>query len=601
MLLYHSSTAYHVLCAVVHKLCYHREDDAVLMITEYLLAGTGQEAVIGRLKKAGWFEDIIIIPERQLKKDIGKRLNESSTRDEIEEVLDKTCEVVKDWSRYRLEDFNDIYVSADIWSVPVYLIRNRLKYHYIEDASGMLGEERRYLKLLREINAHNYVVCEYLQAAGRNKMVIDKLCDIDNQPEGFFDNKAIDFSIYKTMKKLDAKTRKEIIRLYDGEIIKENIDKKRLLFLTQYHNNLEIQSILMQRKMTTLLIDYFAKDYEVIVKSHPKDRYLPYENIINGSMVIKNSVPSELIPFVVEGKIDLVITPNSTSVGGMKNTCDRVMSFGEEIETEYEKLHLYYAAAYITDSMISDNDEKIIVSDNQKNVSKPDRAENYSINTEYANEIFAKNFLELFGLDKYIQNEENKTDDFSKGKVKRNETEEKITQQNMNLKSRLNKKIFWDSGWNSRILKSEREKFGENDCIFFLEEENLSTFLMYPWVTKEKLAEIEITVVNSEYSQHKRSIWFYGNDERLLKKVRNMAAEKKLENSDITIMIKAKEAVEKRMLEGKLKALEFVIRRDESEITSQVLSQASSVIEQYKANKHFVERIMEPEEVLPHI
>ena len=173
MLLYHSSTAYHVLCAVVHKLCYHREDDAVLMITEYLLAGTGQEAVIGRLKKSGWFEDIIIIPERQLKKDIGKRLNESSTRDEIEEVLDKTCEVVKDWSRYRLEDFNDIYVSADIWSVPVYLIRNRLKYHYIEDASGMLGEERRYLKLLREINAHNYVVCEYLQAAGRNKMVID--------------------------------------------------------------------------------------------------------------------------------------------------------------------------------------------------------------------------------------------------------------------------------------------------------------------------------------------------------------------------------------------------------------------------------------------
>ena len=161
--------------------------------------------------------------------------------------------------------------------------------------------------------------------------------------------------------------------------------------------------------------------------AHPKDRYLPYENIINGSMVIKNSVPSELIPFVVEGKIDLVITPNSTSVGGMKNTCDRVMSFGEEIETEYEKLHLYYAAAYITDSMISDNDEKIIVSDNQKNVSKPDRAENYSINTEYANEIFAKNFLELFGLDKYIQNEENKTDDFSKGKVKRNETEEKIT------------------------------------------------------------------------------------------------------------------------------------------------------------------------------
>ena len=44
-----------------------------------------------------------------------------------------------------------------------------------------------------------------------------------------------------------------------------------------------------------------------------------------------------------------------------------------------------------------------------------------------------------------------------------------------------------------------------------------------------------------------------------------------------------------------------MFRRNESEITSQVLNQASGVIEQYKANKHFVERIMEPEEVLPHL
>ena len=77
--------------------------------------------------------------------------------------------------------------------------------------------------------------------------------------------------------------------------------------------------------------------------------------------------------------------------------------------------------------------------------------------------------------------------------------------------------------------------------------------------------------------------------------------ENKLDNSDITVKIEAKEAVEKKILEGKLKALEFMIRKDESEMSSQVLSQASSVIEQYKANKHFVEKIMEPEGVLPHL
>lgn len=586
MVLYHSSTAYHVLCAVVHKMCYHREEDAVLMITEYLLAVNESESFVKRLRKSGWFKDVVVIPERQLKKDIGKRLNESSTRAEIEEVLDKTCEVVKAWSKYKFEDFKDIYVSADIWSVPVYIIRNKIKYHYIEDASGMLGEQRRYLKLLHEINTHNYVVCEYLKAAGRNKMVIDKLCDVDNQPTGFFDNKEVDFSIYKTMKKLDEKTRKAIIKLYDGEIIKKTTDKKRLLFLTQYHNNLEIQSISMQRKMTTLLIDYFAKNYEVIIKPHPKDKYLPYENIIRESKVIKNSVPSELIPFVVDGKINLVITPNSTSVGGMKNACDKVMSFGEEIETEYEKLHLYYAAAYIIAEIINNN-----VSDNleaEKAIELPDKKEqDFEINTEYANSIYAKNYLELFSLDKYLK-ENGHYIELSKNK----ESE---------IKDNTVKRIFIDSGWNSRILKSQREKFGEKDCIIFLEEENMSTFLMYPWAVKEKMAEIEISVINSEYSQNKKSIWFYSNDKQILKRVKSIFMENKLDNSDITVKIEAKEAVEKKILEGKLKALEFMIRKDESEMSSQVLSQASSVIEQYKANKHFVEKIMEPEGVLPHL
>ena len=563
MILYHSSTAYHVLCAVVHKMCYHGDEDAVLMITEYLFSGKDSYVFLRRLKQSGWFKEVLVIPERQLKKEIGKRLNESSTRDEIEEVLDKTCNAVKNWSTYEFEKFDEIYVSADIWSVPIYIIRNKIKYHYIEDASGMLGEERRYLKLLREINPHNYVVCEYLKAAGRNKMVIDKLCDADNQPEGFYDNKQVDFSIYKTMKKLDKETRKQIIKLYGGEIIRRKTDKRRMLFLTQYHNNLEIQSIAIQKKMTTLLIDYFANDYEVIIKPHPKDRYLPYENIIEGSRVIKNSVPSELIPFVVDGKIDLVITPNSTSIGGMKNTCENVMSFGEEIETGYEKLHLYYAAAYIIAELTEVND---------KGIQKEKNTEKYVINTEHANEVFAKNYLELFGLE---YNEPAADADA--------------------------KYIFIDSGWNSRILKNDAQKFGADDCIIFLEEENLSTFLMYPWIDREKLAEIEITVINSEYSYDKKSIWFYSRDKNILKRVKNLTMEKKLENSDILVKIEAKEAVEKRILEGKLRALEFMFRRNESEITSQVLNQASGVIEQYKANKHFVERIMEPEEVLPHL
>ena len=56
------------------------------------------------------------------------------------------------------------------------------------------------------------------------------------------------------------------------------------------------------------------------------------------------------------------------------------------------------------------------------------------INTDYANEIFAKNYLELFGIDEFLDKKNSKC-------------YEEVS------------RIFIDSGWNSRILKKDHECF----------------------------------------------------------------------------------------------------------------------------------------------
>ena len=168
MILYHGSTAYHVLYSIIHKLYYHYEDKAVFMITEYMKPKDELAAFVEKLSQYHWFEEILIVPESAFRKITGRKLNEKSRASEVNKVVDKMCELVEEWYPSGFSQFDEIYLAADQWSVGTYLLKHHIPYCYMEDASGMLGEEERYLKLLRDTNVHNYVICQYLRGAGRS-------------------------------------------------------------------------------------------------------------------------------------------------------------------------------------------------------------------------------------------------------------------------------------------------------------------------------------------------------------------------------------------------------------------------------------------------
>lgn len=542
MILYHGSTAYHVLYSIVHKVYYYYDKPAVLMITQYMAVPDELNQFVQKVKETGWFEDVMVVPESEFRKITGRNLKPSSTTSEIEQVIEQMCKLLENWCPYKMEQFEKIYMAADQWTVGTYLLKKQIPYYYMEDASGMLGAEGRYLKIIKDTNPHNFTLCQYLKGAGRSRIVLKKLCDMDNQPEGFFDEKAIDCSIYKNLSRMEESKRYDIIKLYNGKIIQLSEQKRNVLFLTQYHRNLEIKSIAMQKQMTNILMDYFAEDCNLVIKPHPKDRYLPYGTMFPDCKEINCSVPSELLPFMLKGNLDCVITPNSTSIGGLRGSCDTIWYFGENIEVYYERLHMYYVVCRCLQTIRKEQ----------------------TIYCENGDALFLKNFFELFQLE---------WKSFEAGK----------------------EAIVIDGGWHHKIENGQKRELTKEDTIFFLEFEERYSFLRYDWIKSENMLECEMILTDKDGSQKKKSIWFYSPDPEMRKGMKVQMIEKDLINSKQQLQVSVKEVMEKRLLEGKVRALEYALQKQEHQNEDQVLLQAANLIEQYKTEKHFVKTILEQE------
>lgn len=543
MILYHGSTAYHALCCIVHKLFYYRNYKAVLMITEYMGPQDELKAFTQKIKELGWFEEVHIVPESSFRRTVGSKLNERSDAETIENTINKMNENLLEWYPSGFSHFEEIYMAADQWSVGVYLLSNKIPYYYLEDASGLLGDESRYLKLMRESTPQNYILCEYLRGAGRNRIVKGKLSDMNNLPEGFYDEKVIDFSIYKVMCQMDKDTRMQIVSLYGGEMLSMPEHKRTTIFLTQYYNNLKIREVGIQKKMTKLLVDYFAENCNLIIKPHPKDRYIPYEKIFDGCTVIKRSIPSEILPFMLPKEAEEVITPNSTSIGGMRNCCKRVYLFGEEIEVHYERLHLYYVAARIIECVY--NGQEVCYTN--------------------ANNLFLENFLDKLNVD------------ISEG---------------------VNRKLWIDAGADYKLLEKSTSSFCEEDSILFMEVEKHYSLFWFSWIKKENLIELDVTVEDAS-GKKEYSMWFYSKDKKLKEKVIKMSVEKELKHTGAKVSLRPVEVTENMILQGKLRAMEYAMQKKENESTDKVLCQAAELIERYEEEKWRTEKILMREGILP--
>ena len=386
MVLYHLSTTYQLLYCIVHRLARHPQEEAGLFMVEYIKPESERRQFLQRLQETGWFSFVRLVPENQFKLRRGNALSEESTQQEIEAVIHNICACVENWLQLDLVTCSRIYVGSDQWSFGVYCLKNRIPHVYIEDASGMLSQRERYMQITREISKTNYVISEYLHGAGKSDCETARLCDIRNFINGFTDEKAENFSIYDALRYEIPQLVPKILAFYGVEPIMIEEDRCPVcIFMTQYLKSLAIKDLDVQEQITTILVDYFSSDCQLVIKPHPKDIWLNYRRIFPKAKILSHKINSELLPFVFNSPIKRVLTASSTSVGGMAPFAEETFAFTTEIETNHEHLHALYIAATLLKALSAHCGQPL------------------SIDLSHINQVQLENFLKML----HVPQEEN--------------------------------------------------------------------------------------------------------------------------------------------------------------------------------------------------
>lgn len=345
MVLYHVSTTYQLLYSIAHKLTYHKNEESELLMIEYIRPRNELGEFRAKLLEYGYFTRVRCVPERLIKLQKGIALDEKSSEKDINTVIDNSCRAFIGWYREDLKEYDRIYVASDQHAFGVYLVRNRIPYIYMEDASGMLSEHERYIFITKRNNLTDYIISQYLGGAGENEMITAKLCDLDNQLDGFSDPLAVDFSIYKALKTMIPDKVPSILSFFGDMNEAVSSEKKICLFLTQDLNTLKIKDIDRQEMTMTMVADYMCPEHRLVIKPHPKDRWQNYSRIFPDAKLLSRKMPSELLPFAIDGDVDTALTVSSTSIRGMVNAAKHSYYFTTEAETYPEALNPMYAAA----------------------------------------------------------------------------------------------------------------------------------------------------------------------------------------------------------------------------------------------------------------
>lgn len=339
---------YHLLCCIVHKLAYHPDDDAELLMLEYIKPDKNRKAFLKQVLDSGFFATARYVPEQKFKLKKGNALDDTSNEKEIKAVIENISKTFESWFDEDITKFDEIYVASDQHSLGIYLTSKGIPYHYFEDASGMLSEQSRYISITKSNNMTNHIINEYLGCMGRNSCVKSKLCDLRHQQKGFYDEKAEDFCIYDILKfKIPDKVQ-EIIKFFGDIPHKIRGDKKICLYLTQDLNTLKIKDLDLQELMMTTLVDYMCGDeYVLVVKPHPKDRWQNYRRIFSDCILLEKSEPSELLPFVIDREVDMALTASSTSIRGVDKFAIHSYCFTTDIETNRERIDDMFVVALL--------------------------------------------------------------------------------------------------------------------------------------------------------------------------------------------------------------------------------------------------------------
>lgn len=341
MILYHAITNYHILEMMLYKKMFHEDETVILILPDFI---KNKLPFYMDLEKQGFFDKVYEFPYWDNRDEFAN--DESS----IERVFKQIVGV-------GIEEFDEIYIACAQYCLTKYVLSENLNFFNIEDGAGSLCQ---YKYAIEGITKMDYNLGTWAREneilTGKNKNIIKNICNLSAQQLELEVDNIIDFNVTEVLKYTDMAYIDKIKKFFKAP---ENVcvGEKTALLLTQHFANIQLMSVEQQIYMYQLIIDFYAENYNIVIKRHPDD-WVKYEEDLQNVQQIDRLFPSELLPYISsEGKFDIAITVNSASISNMDTFIPKRIYSGTYFIYHYkEMIRVYYIL-----KLLEENKQKNIV------------------------------------------------------------------------------------------------------------------------------------------------------------------------------------------------------------------------------------------------
>lgn len=335
MVLYHCVSTYHIIHAMVHRRLKHPEEKAVLIMADF-----SANKFADYLELEEFFDEIVLFPYRTIAHDVTT-------------IIDSVSNMYEQYVCYKIAEFNDIYVAAAHYYFSLYLVANKIPFHYVEDGCGILSKPKiSYDIVMNYAPIQANIAQTYGMFDGNNPYVIDKICNVKAQSFCLKETNIADFDLVREAKKCDRGYIDSILKFFRVKRTDADLTESALIF-TQQLANLGMVTFEEQIVIYQLIIDYFLSGKRILFKTHPDD-VMYYSYLFPESEILEGRYPAELLPFITDKMAETSLTVFSSSVLSVRSAFKENIFCGYDFNKTYKKIDSYYFVLDILSNLCAD-------------------------------------------------------------------------------------------------------------------------------------------------------------------------------------------------------------------------------------------------------
>lgn len=338
MVIYHAITTYHILKCAIHKLLYHPNEKAVILLPEFIVRiPCGLQ---GRKKLI--FSNVVYFDWDQRKLSV----NEDNEEYYINYIDEK---IKKSFGTDFTDRVSEINICRGEYFFGIYLCEKGIKFQWFEEADGRFSDPQPIINNDIKWELRGKLAFDYGLYTGSNECVTKKYINFDAQSSTIDDPLADDFNVNDLLLRLDDSSKKVLLKFFG---VPDDIyfSAPSALFLTQHFANLRMLSYEEHALCYQLTVDYFLDGYNIYYKWHPSD-CMPYADFMNDAKMISGDFPSELLTLIIDKKIEVSASVSSTGVYNLHGISEKILTFTEDYLKSFMLNHIYYFCARLAQKL----------------------------------------------------------------------------------------------------------------------------------------------------------------------------------------------------------------------------------------------------------